>query len=169
MMRDAIPEAGFDLSLLRHADAGDPDAWSGREDERPLSAEGRGQSERLGRHLAALGFTVEALLTSPKVRARETATIVGDLLGIRPRVDERLAEGVTVAVVERILAERGRLGSALLVGHDPDFSELVEELCGTARLRLSKGALARLDVSRPLAPLAGTLRWLISPDALPKT
>jgi phosphohistidine phosphatase len=166
MMRDAITYDGFDLSFVRHGDAGDPDAWSGAENERPLSAEGRGQSERLGRHLAAVGFTVEALVTSPKVRARETATIVGDLLGVRPRVDERLAEGVTLEVVEQILAERGRLGSALLVGHDPEFSDVVSELCGANGLSLRKGALARLTVSRPLAAGRAKLRWLLPPDAL---
>jgi phosphohistidine phosphatase len=165
-MRDKTVDDGFDLSFLRHADAGDPDAWSGPEAERPLSAEGRGQSGRLGRHLAAVGFTVDVLLTSPKVRAAQTATIVGDLVGVRPRVDERLAEGVTLAVVEQILAERGRLGSALLVGHDPDFSDLVNELCGASRLSLRKGALARLTVSRPLAGARATLRWLLPPDAL---
>lgn len=165
-MRDASLYDRFDLSFLRHADAGDPDAWSGREDERPLSAEGRGQSERLGRHLAALGFSVEALLTSPKVRAVETATIVGERLGVRPQVAERLAEGVTVAVVEQILAGHGRLGSALLVGHDPDFSDLVSDLCGASGLSLRKGALARLDAPRPLAVGRATLRWLLPPDAL---
>jgi phosphohistidine phosphatase len=167
-MRDAVTDDGFDLSLLRHADAGDPDAWGGPEGERPLSAEGRGQSERLGRHLAAVGFSVEALLTSPKVRARETATIVGDLLGVRPRVDERLAEGVTVAVVEAVLGDRGPRGSALLVGHDPDLTHLVRELCGAKGLSLRKCALARLTVSLPLGPGRATLRWLLPPDALPK-
>jgi phosphohistidine phosphatase len=167
-MRDAIMDDGFDVSFLRHADAGDPDAWSGPEDERPLSAEGRGQSERLGRHLASIGFKVDALLTSPRVRATETATIVGDLLGVRPHVDQRLAEGVTLAVVEEILAERGRLGSALLVGHDPDLSDLVSELCGANGLSLRKGALARLTVSSPMAPGRATLRWLLPPDALPR-
>jgi phosphohistidine phosphatase len=168
-MRDAVMDDGFDLSFLRHADAGDPDAWSGPEDARPLSAEGRRQSEGLARHLAAAGFTVEVLLTSPKVRAVETATFVGDLLGVQPLVDERLAEGVTLAVVEEILAEHSRLGSALLVGHDPDFSAVVNELCGANGLSLRKGALARLSVTRPLAPGRAALRWLLPPDALLKT
>jgi phosphohistidine phosphatase len=86
MMRDRPVDDGFDLSLLRHADAGEPDAGSGPEAARPLSAEGRGQSARLGRHLASIGFRVDVLVTSPKVRAAETAAIVGDLLGIRTHV-----------------------------------------------------------------------------------
>jgi phosphohistidine phosphatase len=168
-MRDRTVDDGFDLSLLRHADAGDPNAWGGPENERPLSAEGRGQSAHLGRHLASIGFRVDVFLTSPKVRAAETAAIVGDLLGVRTHVDERLAEGVTLAVAEEILADSAPRGSALFIGHDPDFSELANELCGAQGLSLRKCALARLTVSRPLAPGRATLRWLLPPDALRET
>ncbi len=52
-----------------------------------------------------------------------------------------------------------------VVGHDPDFSELVSELVG-APIPMRKGALARIDVERPLAPGAGDLRWLVPPDLL---
>jgi len=162
----ARPADAFDLSFLRHADAGDPEAWSGREEERPLSAEGRHQAERLGRHLAAIGFRVDELFTSPKVRAAETAAIVGDLVGVRPRPEDRLAEGVTLAVVEAILVDHGRPAAVLLVGHDPDFSELVSELCGATGVSLRKGGLARLEAGWPLAAGRATLRWLIPPDAL---
>ena len=76
---------------------------------------------------------------------------------------------MTLAVVEGILADRTPRGSALLVGHDPDFSELVKELCGATGLSLRKCALARLTVSRPLAAGRATLRWLLPPEALRET
>jgi phosphohistidine phosphatase len=158
----------FDLSLLRHADAGSPEAWSGPEAERPLSAEGRRQSELLGSHLATIRFEVDLILTSPKARAAETAAIVGDLIGVPLRLDDRLAEGVTVAVAEAILADHPGVTSALLVGHDPDLSELLSALCGATGLDLRKAAIARLDVPRPLAAGGATLRWLLPPYALPK-
>lgn len=158
-------EPRIDLYLLRHADAGDPEAWLGPDDERPLSAKGQRQAERLGRHLAATRFRVDALLTSPKVRAAETAAIVGDLVGERPRVDDRLAEGVDRETVREILADVLHPGAVMLVGHDPDFSAVLSELTGT-ELRMRKGALARLDVAADLPAGGATLRWLLPPDAL---
>jgi hypothetical protein len=65
----------FDLSLLRRADAGDPDAWPRPEAEGPLTAEGRRHADLLGRHLASIGFTVDIILTSPKARATDTAAL----------------------------------------------------------------------------------------------
>ena len=55
----------------------------------------------------------------------------------------------------------------MIVGHDPDFTELVSELIGAPSLPMRKGALARLDAARPLRPGGAILRWLIPPDALP--
>ena len=75
---------------------------------------------------------------------------------------------MTVAVAESILADQAGIASALLVGHDPDFSELVSELCGVDSLPLRKCALARLNVPRPLSAGGARLRWLLPPDALPK-
>jgi phosphohistidine phosphatase SixA len=54
----------------------------------------------------------------------------------------------------------------VLVGHDPDLSELVAVRGGTAGVPMRKGAFARIEVDRPLQPGAGTLRWLVPPDLL---
>jgi phosphohistidine phosphatase len=153
------------LHLLRHADAGDPEAWTDTDAARPLSDKGRKQSKRLGDHLAAIGFTVDAVITSPKVRAEQTADIVARRLDLVVTVDARLGRPFDLAIVDAILADAGDPGRAVLVGHDPDFSETLSMLCGP-QLEMKKGALARIDVSRPLRPGQGTLRWLIPPDAL---
>ena len=89
--------ATVDLHLLRHAHAGDPLKWHGSDDDRPLSSKGRGQAERLGALLAAVGFTTDAIVTSPKVRARQTAEIVADRLGLQPTTDDRLADSLSLA------------------------------------------------------------------------
>lgn len=157
----------IELYLLRHADAGDPLVWAGADAERPLSAKGRRQAERLGRHLAGLGFQPDAILTSPKVRATETAQIVASLLDRPVRVDERLAGPLDPDTIEGILRDAGDPRRPVLVGHDPDFSELVSALSGLRDPAMKKGALARIDVERPLGSEAGTLRWLIPPDAVP--
>ena len=65
----------IELHLLRHADAGDPMAWDGPDEARPLSDKGERQADRLGRFLAGVGFAPDVIITSPKVRAAQTAEI----------------------------------------------------------------------------------------------
>jgi phosphohistidine phosphatase len=154
-----------ELYLLRHADAGDPTAWTGPDAARPLSGKGRRQASRLGSFLRDRRFDPGLVISSPKIRAAETAQIVAEATGTEMRVDDRLAEGFTLADLQEILHRHGSPQRVVLVGHDPDFSELAEELVG-ATIPVRKGAFLRIDV--PAEPQAGSgvLRWLIPPDAL---
>jgi phosphohistidine phosphatase len=153
------------LHLLRHADAGDPEAWTGPDAVRPLSDKGRKQSKRLGDHLASISFKVDAIITSPRIRAEQTAEIVAERIRAKVTVDDRLAHPFEVETVEAILGDAADPDVVVLVGHDPDFSETLSTLCG-ARLEMKKGAFARIEIDRPLRAGRGTLRWLIAPDAL---
>jgi len=154
------------LHLLRHADAGDPEAWTGDDFDRPLSPKGEAQSERLATFLHGVRFSTDALISSPLVRARQTAEIVADGLGCEVVVDDRLGGGVSLATVDAILADAGSPTRVVLVGHDPDFSEMLSRLAGASELIMKKGAFARLDVRGPVADGRGSLRWLITPDLL---
>lgn len=154
------------LHLLRHADAGDPAAWEGPDAARPLSDKGRKQSVRLGTYLAGIAFKGGPFLSSPKVRATQTAELVADEVKAKVDVDDRLGEALSLEVVEAILRDAGDPERPVLVGHDPDFSEVVAVLCGAAGVSMRKGTLARIEIERPLKAGAGTLRWLIPPDAL---
>lgn len=121
------------LWLLRHGEAADgsPDA------ERPLTEKGEQQARVAGRALKALGVKVDACLTSPKVRAAQTAQLACEPLGIEPQLEPKLAGGPFDAE-----ALAGGLGDeVLLVGHDPDFSMAVHSLTG-AQVRMKKGGLA---------------------------
>jgi phosphohistidine phosphatase len=157
-----------ELYLLRHADAGDPDSWEGDDDERPLSDKGRRQSERLGRFLADAGFRPDVIVSSPKLRALDTARIVATRLKRDVAIDERLGEDASLSAVEGVLTGSGDVRRPVLVGHDPDFSALVALLCGASRVPLRKASLARVDADRPLAAGGGVLRWLVPPDLLGK-
>jgi phosphohistidine phosphatase len=154
-----------ELCFLRHANAGDPMTWDRPDEERPITEKGRRQAERVGRLLAAAGYAPDVILSSPLARARQTAEIVSEILGTRMRIDDRLGEALDLATIERILADAGDPRRPVLVGHDPDFSELVSELVG-APIPMRKGALARVDLERPLEPGTGELRWLLPPDIL---
>lgn len=156
------------LYVLRHADAGDPGAWSGDDAARPLSPKGREQAERLATFLHGVRLSVDAVISSPKIRARETAEIVADGLGHagQVRVDDRLASGVRPATVDDVLRDAGFPARVVIVGHDPDFSALLAALVGAPELTLKKGAMARVDLRGQVADADGTLRWLVPPELL---
>lgn len=156
--RSAGPEV--QVNLLRHADAGDPEAWDGPDETRPLSLKGERQSERLGAFLSSVGFRPDAIVSSPKLRAAQTAEIVARAVKVKVTIDDRLAIGLGLRELSELLAELGA-AKPMLVGHDPDFSELLSSLCGADGLEMKKGALARIDLRLPARPGGGTLRWLV--------
>lgn len=156
----------LEIYLLRHADAGDPGAWRGPDAERPLSAKGNRQADRLAAFLAGIAFKPDAIISSPKVRASQTAEIVAQGLGMSVALDDRLAEGFGLADIGALLEEGSGPGRILLVGHDPDLSDILCQLLRTKTVPMPKGALARVDIDGPPRAGAGVLRWLLPPDAL---
>jgi phosphohistidine phosphatase len=163
-MSSAQAQPDVQLHFLRHAHAGDPGKWRGPDDLRPLSAKGRHQAESLGRHLDSLGLHFDLLLSSPLVRARQTAELVAERLGLTVLIDDRLGGGLDEAGLAAVLADHGRSARPILVGHDPDMSELVTRLSGATAIPMRKGAFARIDIGPDLAPGSGTLVFLIPPE-----
>jgi phosphohistidine phosphatase len=155
------------LHLLRHAHAGNPDRWSGPDAARPLSEKGRDQADRLGRLLAKVDEAPDLFITSPRVRAAQTAELVAARLGARIVVDERLGGGFDLPALEAVLAAAGDSARPCLVGHDPDFSELLGELLGIGVIPMRKGAIARVEIDRPVRPGEGQLRYLLPPELVP--
>ena len=155
----------LELYLLRHAHAGNASEWAGTDDLRPLSSKGRRQARALGEFLAAHSVAPDLLISSPKVRARQTAEIVGAELGVGVGLEDRLGGPLDLDDLAMLLDNLGGQ-RVMLVGHDPDFSELAAAITGGGRLPMRKGALARFDIELPLAPGGGVLRWLVPPDLL---
>jgi phosphohistidine phosphatase len=121
--------------LLRHADAeqGSPD------EERRLTAKGEQQARAAGAALSKLGVKPDVCLTSPKVRAVQTAELACEPLGVEVRLESRLAGGSFDAN-----ALAAGHGSVLLVGHEPDCSDVVEDLTG-GRVDMKKGGIAGVE------------------------
>ncbi len=136
------------LWLLRHAEAADgtPDA------ERPLTPRGMRDADTAGQALARLGVQLDACLTSPKRRARQTAERACEPIGLTLTIDPALAGEPFDA--EQVAAG---LENSLLVGHDPSFTNAIEELTG-ARVKLAKCGVAVID--------RGRLRALLRPAHL---
>ena len=95
---------------------------------RQLTAKGIRQARKLGAELARADPRPTAVVSSPLVRARETAGEVADALGLSVEVDERLVPGATLASIEAIAAERE--APFVTVGHQPDCSEIAFALTG---------------------------------------
>ncbi|MFN8217661.1 MAG: histidine phosphatase family protein [Solirubrobacterales bacterium] len=133
------------IYLLRHGDA-EP-ANSAGDAARRLTAKGRRQARAAGRALAALDAGIDACLTSPKVRAAETARLACEALGREPETSVELRGGDFDAPA--LVAGRG---DVLLVGHEPDFSAAVARLTG-ANVRMRKGGIAVVDGSTLVALL----------------
>jgi phosphohistidine phosphatase len=136
------------LWLLRHGEAEPHDA---REDHaRRLTPRGERQARAAGAALAALGVKFDAVYTSPRVRALDTAKLACESLGVEPEVEDSLSGGWDVDAARSLLAGHDADTRVLVVGHEPDFTQVVHDLTG-GRVDLKKGGVAavRLDGTRP--------------------
>jgi len=125
------------LLLVRHAhaDAGHPDEL------RPLSAHGREQARELAERLAPRQPAL--VLTSPLRRARETAAAIAEAAGAELRVDERLAPGASALDV--VAAARGGGATVVVVGHQPDCSEIALAL-GAGEIDFPPAGLVEVEL-----------------------
>ena len=113
------------LFLVRHAEAapGDPDEL------RPLTPAGRAVARDLGERLAP--EHLDAVVSSPLLRARETAEQIARAAGLTAEADKRLAPGATADDLQAAVAKRGE--TVVAVGHQPDCSAIVLALTGRER------------------------------------
>ncbi len=159
-----------ELFLLRHGIAADP-ATSGVPDEaRPLTEKGIKRMRQIARGLRSLELELDAIITSPLVRARETAEIVAEVLGpsVRVETSKVLATGSGPAAIERWIGGRAE-ARLLLVGHNPTLSDLVSRLvlgAGSSPIcDLKKGGMAALERIAG-SPGLYELTWLAPPRLL---
>jgi phosphohistidine phosphatase len=129
------------LLIVRHAEAA-----SGEPDElRPLTADGREAARALGRQLERDGIRPDAVLTSPLLRARETAQELARPAGLEPEPDERLAPGATAEGVRAAAEERGE--TIVVVAHQPDCSRIAAVLTGGAEPAFPPGAMVAIELT----------------------
>ena len=146
------------LCFLRHGEADWPD-WDKPDDERPLTERGCKEMKRVVKFLQRLKFSADAILTSPLPRASQTAEIVAGRLGIELKTETALAHGFSVERLRRLLAKAGA-DCVVVVGHEPEFSEVIKDLTG-GEVKLSKAGVALLEVNRGCT--SGKLLWLFPP------
>jgi phosphohistidine phosphatase len=156
----------MELYFLRHGQAEDAASWNGNDFDRPLTDDGRERMARQAKTMKQLVRNVDAIVTSPLVRAQQTATIVADALKMRDRLveDARLALNFDAEQLTEILRSHDGATALILVGHEPSMSATIGRLIGEASVQMKKGSLARVDL--PDSMQRGELVWLLPPKVL---
>jgi phosphohistidine phosphatase len=160
------------LLIIRHADAGerDPARWPD-DTQRPLSDKGRKVHRRVSRALKRLELVPELVLTSPWVRAAQTADILVEELGLqaRPVPVTALADSPELSRLADDLGKPPSGAIVAMVGHSPWTEELGAILLGgtaaSVRIDFPKSGVLGIDLAE-LAPAAGELRFLLRPKQL---
>jgi phosphohistidine phosphatase len=146
------------LYFLRHGEADWPN-WKKRDDERPLTEGGKKEMREVAKFLNRLKVRPDLIVTSPLPRAAQTAEIAAEYLKAKVREDDLLSPGFGFTELKTVW-QRHHARALMLVGHEPDFSEVISDLSGAA-IKLSKAGVALLDVD--LATAKGRLFWLFPP------
>ncbi|HXJ79427.1 MAG TPA: histidine phosphatase family protein [Candidatus Methylomirabilis sp.] len=152
------------LLILRHAAArpGSPDV---ADEDRPLSSRGRKRFKKAAKGLAEIVGTPDLLLTSPLLRARQTAKIAGKVWKLGLTEEPLLAGGSPEALVQA-MTEHPKDSVVALVGHEPDLSRLLAHVVGGAgeRFPFKKGGAALVELDGTDG--AGRLIWFMPPRCL---
>ena len=158
--------------LLRHGPAGSRDASRWPDDsERPLSPRGRERTERAALGLARLETDPTLILTSPLVRAEQTAKVLRSAFDREVPIEilEALSPGGSYRAIVQRLAEASANDSIVLVGHEPDLGKLAGVLvfgAPASSLPLKKAGACSIVFSAEVKPGAGRLHWFIMPRVL---
>ncbi len=164
----------MNLHLLRHGIAAAKDDPSFVSDgERPLTGKGIKRMRKAARGISRLDIEFDAILTSPLIRARQTAEIVADALGLDSAIEE-ISELAPDGSSDRLLSVLSRFTeeeNILLVGHEPFLGKFAGVLvAGKENSELAlpqkKGGICRIEVDALPLSQAGQLQWFITPRQL---
>ncbi|MDZ4765969.1 MAG: histidine phosphatase family protein [Chloroflexota bacterium] len=147
--------------FFRHGLAEPHDEAGILDHQRKLTEVGIARVTRAARAMRVLGLKPARLYSSPLIRARQTADILAQTLGIAVQVRSEVGPGFDGTAVGALVRDLGQDDEAIFVGHEPDFSQAIKELTG-ACIELKKGGMARVDIDT-YHPLRGKLIWLIAP------
>jgi phosphohistidine phosphatase len=161
----------MDLLILRHGEAGKHSPLPG-DAKRTLTTEGRQEITNLSNSMKGLELKLDYILSSPLLRAKQTAEIVAKSLKYKGKIEELNSlkpEGSRLEFYSA-LSKLKQNSVVLVVGHEPYLSQMISEAISQSecRINLKKAGLARIRVLATLPKLRGDLRWLLTPKLLKK-
>lgn len=164
------------LYILRHAIAEERDENAYPDDGlRPLTEKGKKKMVNIAEHLQDMGVEIDLILSSPHIRAKDTARIVLEAFGLKKKqlilCDHLTPSGFAKDLIAEI-NEKYLVKNLMLVGHEPYLSDLIAMLvCGEASISitLKKGGLCRLSIDSLIYEKCATLDWLLMPSHFART
>jgi phosphohistidine phosphatase len=163
--------ATLELYLIRHGLAADRGDEYPDDSKRPLTSEGIASLRKEAKALDALDIGFDHIITSPLVRARQTADVFAEHLKTKPSLsnsDALTPAGSAASVIQEI-GKHARKGRIALVGHEPNMGELAARLLGArGGVAFKKGAICRIDFEVLPPKGLGLLRWFVTPRMLRK-
>ena len=152
------------LYFLRHGRA--EQHSDGPDAERKLTKRGTQELKGAASIWKRLKLRPEVILTSPLVRAVQTAEMARAALEVKtdPETDDRLQPGATWAAMAQAIADHHEAARVMFVGHNPDFESAIEVLSGAGAVRLRPGGVACLEFPGVPEPGQGEIAWLLDPD-----
>ena len=163
---------GMELYVLRHAIAlSAAEAGVSQDTERPLSEEGIEKMKKIAEAMKRIGVGPDLVLSSPFVRAKETAILAHDRMGKESRLEftDALGSGQDGKLILTELKQRfQKTRGIMVVGHEPDLSQLIGRITSLGRLRveMKKAGLAKIEITELQPELKGTLEWLLTPRVM---
>lgn len=156
------------LYLVRHATAAELGGAIRTDAGRPLIDEGKKETHMVAMALRKLGSKGDAFVTSPLIRARQTAEIFAEVFDAKGKLhfSDHLAPGGRVTDLFKQLSELSRANEIFLFGHQPDMTHLAQSLLWTGPdfdMPFKKAGVCRIDVSDMPPTTAGRLKWFITP------
>jgi|SRR6516225_491980 phosphohistidine phosphatase len=157
------------IYFLRHANAGVPKANAAKDEKRPLDERGIKQGHDVGRALAAMNVTLDVIVSSPLLRALQTAEIVAREMRHRSKVvtDAALRPGASYEEFQQLLDRHSRTEAIMVVGHNPNLSQFLNKLLpggnGATPIELKKGSIAKVEKEGRNPAI---LKWYMTPKVV---
>lgn len=161
----------MNIYIIRHAIAIDEGTEGFEDSERPLTDNGRKKMRQIARGLRALGVGVDLIISSPYVRARETADVLADVLRMKQKaaISENLLPLGDPDLLISEINEKYSVDSIAIVGHEPNLSTLTGLLISeNAKVSMTykKGGVCKLTTDDLHHSRTATLEWLLTPKML---
>jgi phosphohistidine phosphatase len=162
----------MNLFILRHGLAVEHGAPGFAKDaDRPLTPKGERKLGRIADAMESLELSFDLILSSPYTRARQTAEIIADALGLRKKLEltDELTPGGSFSKLIDLVTHHKATENVLLVGHEPFLSELISTLAASdssLRVTMKKGGLCKLSTDNLKPGRCATLEWLLTPKQM---